>query len=80
MWGAPFSESVPITYVRMSRISVSEYHAAGHPITGDEVINAVEAALADRFGATLQPARWTAAELRDADRLERERFQPFMVG
>ena len=44
------------------------------------VMRAVEMTLADHFGATLQPARWTAAELRDADRLERERFQPFMVG
>ena len=54
--------------------------AAGHRITGEDMIHAVEAALADRFGATLQPARWIAAELRDADRLERERFQPFVVG
>ena len=54
--------------------------AAGHHITGDAVIHAVEAALADRFDATLQPAHWTAVELRDADRLERERFQPFVVG
>lgn len=54
--------------------------AAGRDISADEVIQAVEAALADTYGATLQPSRWTAAELRDADRLERERFQPFGVG
>jgi lipoate-protein ligase A len=54
--------------------------AAGRAIPIDEVILAVEAALTERFGATLQPSRWTAAELRDADRIERERFQPFMVG
>jgi lipoate---protein ligase len=54
--------------------------AAGRAIASDEVMRAVEAALTERFNATLQPARWTAAELRDADRLERERFQPFVVG
>ena len=54
--------------------------AAGHAISSDEVMRAVEAALADRFGATLQPSHWTVTELRDADRLERERFQPFVVG
>jgi lipoate-protein ligase A len=54
--------------------------AAGRDIPADEVIQAVEAALADTYGARLQPSRWTDAELRDADRLERERFQPFVVG
>jgi hypothetical protein len=43
------------------------------------VIRAVETALTERFGARLHPARWSAAELRDAARLERERFQPFVV-
>jgi lipoate-protein ligase A len=54
--------------------------AAGRAVPADEVIQAVETALADTYGAPLQPSRWTAAELRDADRLERERFQPFVVG
>jgi lipoate---protein ligase len=54
--------------------------AAGRAIAADEVVRAVETALADRYNATLTPSRWTAAELRDAARLERERFQPFVVG
>lgn len=54
--------------------------ATGHPVTADEVMRAVETALGDHFGATPQPGRWSAAELREADRLERERFQPFTVG
>lgn len=54
--------------------------AAGRAISTQEIIKAVETALTERFGATLQSSRWTTAELRDADRLERERFQPFVVG
>ncbi len=54
--------------------------AAGRAIAADEVMRAVETALTDHFGATLEPSRWSAAELRDADHLERERFQPFVVG
>ena len=65
---------------RLHNATVGLDDAAGHPITGAEVMRAVETALADHFGATLQPSRWTPAELRDADRLERERFQPFVVG
>ena len=54
--------------------------AAGRAIAADEVLHAVETALTGHFGALLEPSRWSAAELRDADHLERERFQPFVVG
>jgi lipoate-protein ligase A len=54
--------------------------AAGRAVAVDEVMQAVETALNDRYGATLQPSDWTAAELRDANHLERERFQPFVIG
>ena len=54
--------------------------AASRAIAADEVMRAVETALTDHFSALLEPSRWSAAELRDADHLERERFQPFVVG
>jgi lipoate-protein ligase A len=65
---------------RLHNATVGVDDAAGHDVSADEVMRAVETALTERFGATLQPSRWTATELRDADHLERERFQPFMVG
>jgi lipoate-protein ligase A len=65
---------------RLHNATVGLDDAAGHDVSADEVMRAVEIALTERFGATLQPSRWTAAELRDADHLERERFQPFVVG
>jgi lipoate-protein ligase A len=65
---------------RLHNATVGLDDAAGRDIAADEVIQAVEKALADTHGATLQPSRWTAAELRDADRIERERFQPFVIG
>lgn len=65
---------------RLHNATVGLDDAAGRAIPADDVIQAVETALTDRFGATLEPSRWSAAELRDADHLERERFQPFVVG
>ncbi|MGE5335465.1 MAG: biotin/lipoate A/B protein ligase family protein, partial [Nitrososphaerota archaeon] len=65
---------------RLHNATVGLDDATGRDLANDEVIQAFETALSERFGATLQPSRWTAAELRDADRLERERFQPFVVG
>ena len=65
---------------RLHNATVGLDDAAGRAISADEVIQAVETALVDAYGATLQPSRWTAAELRDADHIERERFQPFVIG
>lgn len=48
----------------------------GRPITAEEVIAAVEQALSERFGARLEDAEWTPAELEEAERIERERFRP----
>src|SRR6185437_1893221 len=42
---------------RLHNATVGLDDAAGHPITADEMIRAVETALTDRFGATLQPSR-----------------------
>jgi lipoate---protein ligase len=65
---------------RLHNATVGLDDVAGRDVSADEIVQAFETTLTDRFGATLQPSRWTAAELRDADRLERERFQPFVVG
>lgn len=65
---------------RLHNATVGLDDAAGHDVSADEVMRAVETALTERFGATLQPSRWSATELRDADHIERERFQPFVVG
>lgn len=48
----------------------------GRPVTAEEVIAAVEQALGARFGARLEDAEWTPAELEEAERLQRERFRP----
>lgn len=49
---------------------------AGQPISGDEVIGAVESALARIYGVRLAPSSWREDERDAADRIERERFQP----
>ena len=48
--------------------------AAGRDVTLDEVIAAVERALAARHGIRLAPSDWRADELARAEAIERERF------
>lgn len=50
----------------------------GRPVTAEEVIAAVEQALGTHFGARLEDAEWSAAELEEAQRLQRERFRPLV--
>lgn len=50
----------------------------GRAITGDEVEAAVNAALADALGITLEPSEWTPAERADAERIQHERFRPIL--
>ncbi len=45
-------------------------------ISGDEVEAAVNAALADSLGITLEPAEWTLGEREAAERIQHERFRP----
>lgn len=65
---------------KLHNATVGLDEAAGRDIPASEIIQAVESTLAEHFDAVLQPSRWTPAELRDADRIERERFLPFVVG
>ncbi len=51
--------------------------AASRAIPADDVIAAFEHALSAAPGAIIAPADYTAAELADAERIERERFLPF---
>jgi lipoate-protein ligase A len=62
---------------RLHNAVVGLEEAACRRVTADEVIAAVEQALTSALGATLTPADYTPAELAAADRLQRERFQPF---
>jgi lipoate-protein ligase A len=61
---------------RLHNAAVGLDLAAGRAVTREEVIAAVEAALAECYGARLAPAEWRPTELETADRLQRERFQP----
>jgi lipoate-protein ligase A len=49
---------------------------AGRSVPADEVIVAVEAALAERLGVRLALGDWRPDERAAAERIERERFQP----
>lgn len=51
---------------------------AGRDVTADEVIAAVENTLSTRYGARIEPSQWSQEELREADRIERERFLAFV--
>lgn len=48
---------------------------AGRALGGDEVEAAVNAALAEALGITLEPAEWTIGEREAAERLQHERFR-----
>jgi len=61
---------------RLHNAAVGLDATAGHAIAADEVIRAVEVALASRFGARLTDSDYTPAERAAADRLQRERFAP----
>ena len=62
---------------RLHNAVVGLDEAVGRPVTADEVIAAVEHALTSTLGAQFTLADYTAAELADADRIQRERFLPF---
>jgi lipoate-protein ligase A len=60
---------------RLHNAAVGLDQAAGRAIGADEVMRAVEPALAGRYGARLVPSDYTPAERAAADRIQRERFQ-----
>lgn len=49
---------------------------AGRAIGGAEVEAAINAALAQSLGITLEPTEWTPAEREAAERIQHERFRP----
>ncbi|MBF6592584.1 MAG: hypothetical protein IVW57_18900, partial [Ktedonobacterales bacterium] len=63
---------------RLHNAAVGLDLAAGRAMRREEVITALERALAERLGARLTPATWRAAELTTAERIERERFAPLV--
>jgi lipoate-protein ligase A len=61
---------------RLHNAAVGLDAAAGHEISSDEVMRAVEETLAGRFAARLVPSDYVPTEHAAADRIQRERFQP----
>ena len=59
---------------RLRDVTAGLDELAGRTIDGDEVIAAVETALAARLRVRLAPARWRADERAAAERIEGERF------
>ena len=62
---------------RLHNAALGLDQAAGREATAAEVIAAVEATLTTRLGVRLDPSDWTPHEREEAQRIERERFQPF---
>jgi lipoate-protein ligase A len=63
---------------RLHNAVVALDEAVGHPIPTESVIAAFEHSLTATLGVSLALADYTPAELADADRIQRERFQPFV--
>ncbi len=63
---------------RLHNAVVGLDEATGRPVAADEVIAAFEHALSYELGAVLSPADYMSAELADTERIERERFLPFV--
>jgi lipoate-protein ligase A len=61
---------------RLHEVAAGLDELAGHKVSADEVIAAVEAALVERVDVRLAPGEWRADEREAAERIERERFAP----
>ncbi|HEX6799921.1 MAG TPA: hypothetical protein VF116_19575 [Ktedonobacterales bacterium] len=61
---------------RLSDAAAGLDELAGRAIGGDEVEAAVNAALAESLGITLEPSEWTPGERDAAERIQHERFRP----
>jgi lipoate-protein ligase A len=61
---------------RLRDVAAGLDELAGREVDADEVIAAVEAALAERLGVRLAAGEWRADEREAAERIERERFAP----
>ncbi len=62
---------------RLHNATLGLDQAVGREVTHEEAMRAVEEALVRRHGVLIEESDYTERELASADRLQRERFQPF---